>query len=65
MILAFFSARLRRWLLFAFVLPIVGRLLETVGGRVAPRNARAGDVLTRAGGYARTPMTRRGRRRLR
>ena len=63
MFLAFLSARLRRWLLFALVLPLGGRLLEGVGVRVGARNPRAGEALRRAGGYARTPVTRRWRRR--
>ncbi len=61
MFLAFLSARLRRWLLFALVLPVAGRVLEAVGGRVGARNARAGDLLSRAGGYARMPARRRRR----
>ena len=59
----FLSARLRSWLLFALVLPLVGRLLQAVGVRVAPRNARAGRLLTQAGDIARAPAGRRRRRR--
>lgn len=62
MILAFFSARLRRWLLLALVLPVVGRLLEVLGVRITGRSPRAGAALTRAGGYARRPRRRRFRR---
>ena len=58
----FLSARLRSWLLFALVLPVLGRVLEAVGVRIAPRNARAGNLLSQAGGYARTPRGRRARR---
>ena len=64
MFLAFLSARLRTWLLFALVLPLVGRLLEVVGVRVAGRSPRVGNALTSAGSLARTPkQRRRGRRR--
>ena len=62
MIWALLSTRLRTWLLFAVVLPIAGRLLEALGVRVGQRNPRAGDALTKAGGYARRPMTGRRRR---
>ena len=61
--LAFFSRRLRTWLLLAIALPIGGRLLESLGGRVSTRNPRAGSALTRAGGYARRPREAAGRRR--
>jgi hypothetical protein len=61
----FLSRRLRTWLLFAFVMPFVGRLLETAGGRVGTRNPRAGELLRSAGGFARTPATRRQRRQAR
>lgn len=54
MILALLSRRLRTWLLFAVLLPVVGRVLETVGVSVRDRNTRVGDALTTAGGYART-----------
>ena len=64
MIWAFLSTRLRTWLLFAIVLPIAGRLLEALGVRVGSRNPRAGDALTKAGGYARRPSQGRRRRRL-
>ncbi len=39
---ALLSARFRRYLLFAVVLPVAGRLLEALGLRVAARNPRAG-----------------------
>ncbi len=61
MFLAFLSARLRRWLLLVLVLPVAGRLLETVGVRVGARSPRAGQALTRAASYARTPTRRRRR----
>jgi hypothetical protein len=63
MIWAFLSTRLRTWLLFAVVLPVAGRLLEALGLRVGQRNPRAGNALSKVGGYARQPV-RRGRRRL-
>ena len=62
MIFAFLSSRLRTWLLFAVLLPVVGRLLETVGVRVGQRNPRAGSALTKAGGYARHPRQQLRRR---
>ena len=65
MILAFLSARIRTWVLFAVLLPLVGRLLEALGLRA--RNPKVAGALTRAGGYARKPprLARRavGRRR--
>ena len=63
MILALLSARLRSWLLFAVLLPVFGRVLETAGVRVAQRNPRAGSALTTAGSYARHPKERLRRRR--
>ena len=63
MIFAFLSARLRRWVLMAFVLPLVGRLLQSVGPKVATRNPQVGNALTTAGGWAAQPRTRRARRR--
>ena len=62
---AFLSARFRNYVLFALVLPLFGKLLQAVGVKVAARNPRAGDLLNQAGGYARRPVTRRQRRRLR
>ena len=61
MIWAFLSTRLRTWLLFAVLLPIAGRVLEAVGLRVGRRNPRAGDLLGKAGGFARRPTGRRRR----
>lgn len=55
MFFAFFSRRVRQYLLFTLLLPLAGRLLEAVGVRVGARNPRAGEVLGRAGGYARRP----------
>ena len=63
MILAFLSSRIRTWLLFAVLMPLFGRLLETVGVRVGQRNPRAGSALTTAGGYARHPKQRLRRHR--
>ena len=62
MLIAFLSARIRQYVLFALVLPVVGRLLEAVAPLVGARNARAGQLLARAGGYARRPLDRRQRR---
>jgi hypothetical protein len=61
MIWAFLSTRLRTWVLFAVLLPIVGRVLEAVGLRVGRRNPRAGDLLAKAGDFARRPTGRRRR----
>jgi len=65
MIFAFLSARIRSYVMFALVLPVVGRILQTVGVRVGARNPRAGDALQKAGGYARRPISRQQRRGLR
>ena len=53
--MAFLSSRVRTWVLFAVLLPLVGRVLETVGPRVGARSPAAGRALTKAGGYARRP----------
>jgi hypothetical protein len=60
---AFFSRRLRTWLLFAVALPLVGRLLEGVGTRVAPRNPRAGSTMTSVGRRMADPRGKRAARR--
>jgi len=65
MIFAFLSSRIRSYVLFALVLPFVGRILQAVGVRVGSRNPRAGDALQKAGGYARRPVNRQQRRNLR
>lgn len=62
MIWAFLSTRLRTWVLFAVLLPIAGRVLQAVAPRVGQRNERAGDLLTKAGGYARDPRGKKRRR---
>ncbi|MCW2726843.1 MAG: hypothetical protein JWN35_3764 [Frankiales bacterium] len=54
---AFLSGRFRRWLLLVLVVPLVGRLLEAIGVRIAPRRPGAGRTLTRTG-----RRLRRGRR---
>ena len=59
MIWAILSTRIRTWLLFAVLLPIGGRVLQAVAPRVSQRNQRAGDLLTKAGGYARDPRGKR------
>lgn len=66
MILAFLSSRIRTWLMFAVLLPLVGRVLQAVGVKVGARNPRVGGALSKAGGYARQPANRaaaRARRR--
>jgi hypothetical protein len=60
MIMAFLSSRVRTWVLFAVLLPLVGRLLQALGLRA--RNPRVSGALTRAGGYARRPVPRAARR---
>ena len=59
MIWAFLSTRLRTWVLFAVLLPIVGRVLEGLGLRA--RNPKVAGALTKAGGYARDPRGKRRR----
>ena len=63
MVLAFLSSRIRTWVLFAVLLPLVGRVLEGVGMRA--KNPRVASALTSAGGFARrpTPGMRRAHRR--
>lgn len=62
MIMAFLSSRIRTWVLFAVLLPLVGRVLQSLGLRA--RNPRVAGALTKAGGYARTPPSHLvGRRR--
>ena len=64
--MAFLSSRVRTWVLFAVLMPLVGRVLEAVGLRVGAKNPSAGRALTKAGGYARRPtpgMRRTYRRR--
>jgi len=53
MIMAFLSSRVRTWVLFAVLLPLVGRALQALGLRA--KNPRVSGALTKAGGYARTP----------
>ncbi len=61
MIFALLSRRIRQYVVFALVIPLVGRVLEVLGVRVGARNPRAGQLLSQAGGYARRPMTRQQR----
>jgi len=61
MIWAFLSSRVRTWVMFAILLPLVGRVLERVAPRVAQRSPRAGDALGKAGGWARDPRGKRRR----
>ena len=66
--MAFLSSRVRTWVLFAVLVPLVGRGLETAGLRVGKKNPAVGGYLTTAGGYARRPTpgmrrTYRSRRR--
>ena len=60
MILAFLSSRIRTWVLFAVLLPLVGRVLQALGLRA--KNPRVAGALTKAGGYARQPVPRSARR---
>ena len=59
MIWAFLSTRIRTWVLFAVLLPLAGRVMQSVAPRVGQRNAKAGDLLTKAGGFARDPRGKR------
>ena len=54
MILAFLSARLRRWFLLVVVLPLVGRVLQGVAPKVP---ARTGRLLGGPGRHLRGPQT--------
>ena len=47
--MAFLSSRIRTWLLFALVLPVVGRLLRALGLRVGEKRPKAGRALTSTG----------------
>ena len=49
MIMAFLSSRIRTWLLFALVLPLVGRVLSALGVRVGERRPGVGRALTSTG----------------
>ena len=49
MIMAFLSSRIRTWLLFALVLPVVGRILTAVGVRVGERRPGVGRALPGTG----------------
>ena len=63
MIFAFLSARVRRWVLLALVLPLAGRLLEGLGVRLGDR--RSGRLLRGTAGHLRGPVARPSRRRRR
>ena len=63
MIMAFLSSRVRTWVLFALVLPIVGKVLSAVGVRVGEKRPKAGKALTSTGdrlGDLRGKKRRRG-----
>lgn len=62
MLMDFLSSRIRTWVLFAVLLPLVGRVLQALGLRVGKRNPRAGDALTTVGGYARRPTAKARRK---
>ena len=49
MIWAFLSSRVRTWVLFAVLLPVVGRLLKALGVRVGEKRPQAGRALTSTG----------------
>ena len=55
MIFAFLSRRLRAWLLFSLLLPVIGRLLQAAGARLTDRKPRVGKALTSAGDVVRRP----------
>lgn len=52
---ALLSTKIRTWALFAVLFPLAGRVMQAVAPRVGQHNERAGDLLTKAGGYARDP----------
>ena len=61
--MAFLSSRIRTWLLFALVLPVVGKVLTALGVRVGEKRPRAGRALTTTGermGDLRGKKRRRG-----
>ena len=61
--MAFLSSRIRTWLLFALVLPVVGKVLSALGVRVGEKRPRAGRALTTTGermGDLRGKKRRRG-----
>lgn len=62
MIMAFLSSRIRTWLLFALVLPLVGRVLTALGMRVGERRPAVGRALTSTGGRLTDLRGRRRRR---
>lgn len=62
MLLALLSRRLRTWVLFSLLMPLVGRLLRSTGGRVSQRNPRVGGAMVKVGDFARVPPRRRTRR---
>ncbi|MCA1711548.1 MAG: hypothetical protein LC789_07905 [Actinobacteria bacterium] len=59
MLFALLSRRFRSWLLLVLVLPLFGRVLETLGVRVGTTKPRAGDAMTGLG----QRLQHRGRRR--
>ena len=63
MIWAFLSSRVRTWVLFALVLPVVGKVLSALGARVGEKRPKAGRALTGTGerlGDLRGKKRRRG-----
>lgn len=62
-LLAFLSARIRRWFLLVVVVPLFGRVLEAVGVRLGER--RGASLLRSTGGRLRGPQTDPSRRRRR
>jgi hypothetical protein len=51
-----FSTRLRRWLMFIVVAPLLGRFLQLLAAAIAKRNeaSRSAPLLSRAGGVLRS-----------
>jgi hypothetical protein len=65
MIWAFLSRRVRTWLLLAVALPLGGRVLESLGGRVSERSPRTSRALTGTGRRMREPTGARRQQRRR
>jgi hypothetical protein len=61
---AFFSRRLRRWLVLVVGLPVAAWILDRLGGQIEQRwgPSRGSRMLRGAGGLIRQQGSRRGRR---
>lgn len=59
----FLSSRIRRWLFAVLILPLLGRGLERMGGKVGRGRPRAGRALTQTGQVLQAGRSRSRRRR--